>query len=399
MRILMVGTFPFPDGGGGAGRALHMQAKGLVMAGNEVLVATCLGSLGRKVNVFDGIKVKSFCNSTINNNGLLAKISWIKGQIAILGYLIYQVLTCRNDSIVFYGAAPAFAVVALLGKAMKQHTCFVQGDLMDSLNRSLLVYAERILAKNVSLILIGGSYLLERRMNEISPTTKCLRLWPPTDTDFYASGRAVSAKKMLNFGDSIIIAYVGAVSSLEGVDKLIRSFAYVVSKHPEVMLVIAGPRLEHDPIMGTPIDYQAVVESLELKDKVVFTGLLRMSEVADLLAAAAVLVNPKVDHPANRVAAPIKIGEYLASGSPVLTTRICELDEWLVDRRDVLFCKSDDPVALVEGICEILDDDDLSKCLARHGPKAARRVCDYREWGKRVTEAIEKSDSKVHKMN
>ena len=90
-------------------------------------------------------------------------------------------------------------------------------------------------------------------------------------------------------------------------------------------------------------------------------------------------MNPKVEHPANHMAAPIKIAEYLASGRPVLTTRVCELEEWLVDGQDVLFCRAGDPEALAGGICQVLTDVELVDRLSRGGASVARRVCDYRD--------------------
>jgi glycosyltransferase involved in cell wall biosynthesis len=47
--------------------------------------------------------------------------------------------------------------------------------------------------------------------------------------------------------------------------------------------------------------------------RVVFTGQLSQNEVIDLFAASNVLAMPKIDHPMNRVASPIKIAEYMAA--------------------------------------------------------------------------------------
>ena len=392
LRILITGTFSFPEGGGAAARAVHMQAKGLVLAGHEVLVAACSGTLEGRNSRLDGFKVKSFVSLRKDDKGMAAApVSWIIGQMGLLLYLLYAILTRRFDSIIFYGAAPIFAIAAVVGKFLKRHTCFEQGDLMESIGRPLLVKSEVVLSRNVSLIIIGGTSLLEQHLTKIAPNTKYLRLWPPTDTGYYGSGSAIRAKEMLNICDTPLIVYAGAVSKLEGVDLLIESMKSIVDKYPDAKLIIAGPILEHDPIIGKPLDYWKLVQRLNLGDNVIFSGSLRMPDVADLLAAATVLVNPKVDHLANRVAAPIKIGEYLASGRPVLTTRVCELDEWLVDRRDVLFCSPGDAGELAEGICEIMTDAVLSERLSSGGVLMARRVCNFRAWGEKVVEAIAKS--------
>ncbi|WP_157046160.1 glycosyltransferase family 4 protein [Geotalea uraniireducens] len=385
----MAGTFSFPEGGDGASRALHMQAKGLAQAGHEVLVAVCCGTLEGRKSDLDGFKVKSFVSSSKDRKGMVAPFFWIYGQLGMLLYLLYVTLARRFDTIIYYGAAPVFAIAAVAGKFLKRHTCVVEGDLMAVRWQKLLFNSEEILARNVSLIIVGGSSVLEQHFTKIAPNTKCLRLWPPTDTDYFGSGSSIRARKKLNLSDAPLIVYAGAISKLEGVDVLIESMKYVIEKCPEAKLIIAGPIVEHDAIIGKPLDYKGLVEELGLAGVVFFTGKLLMPEVADLLAAANVLVNPKVEHPANWVAAPIKIGEYLASGSPIVTTSVCELEVWLSDRRDVLFCKAGDSVELAKGICDILTDTVLSDQLSRQGVIASRRVCDFRVWGIKVIEAIE----------
>ncbi len=169
---------------------------------------------------------------------------------------------------------------------------------------------------------------------------------------------------------------------------LIRSMELVSHRVPAARLVVAGPVLERDPIVGRPLDYAQLVDALGLGWRVVLAGALSIGDIADLYAAASVLVNPKVDHPTNQMAAPIKIGEYLAAGRPVLTTRVCELEGWLVEGQDVLFCGAGDPEALAAKICQILTDREVADRLSREGARVARRACDYRAWGMRVAEAI-----------
>ena len=60
------------------------------------------------------------------------------------------------------------------------------------------------------------------------------------------------------------MVYAGAVSSLEGVDVLIRSMEHVGHRVPAARLVVAGPVLERDPIIGRPLDYAQLVDALRL---------------------------------------------------------------------------------------------------------------------------------------
>jgi len=391
MRILLTGTFPFPEGGGGASTALHMQAKGLSEDGHSVKVVVSQSSLHSPPDYLDGFQLKVF---TVLGKGcceLMRRFYWITGQFGVLLYLFRSIVTRQFDSIIFYGGAPIFALAAVLGKLLNNHTCFFQGDIVDN-HQYFTVTSEKILLRNVSLVLIGGSSLLEKRLVEIAPANTFFRLWPITYTDFFGSGNANRAKKKHVLDNKRIIVYTGAISRLEGIDFLIESMKHVVSKYPSARLVIAGRILERDPVNGEPIDYQSLINKLDLTSNVMLVGLLRISEVADLLASADVLVNPKIDHLINRMAVPIKIGEYLASGRPIVTTPVCDLDKWLTDREHVLFCKPGDSESLAEGICAILSDINLSARLSHNGAIVARQHCDYRVWSKRVAEMIKLSE-------
>lgn len=388
MRILMTATFSFPEGTLGASRALHMQAKGLSEAGHEVLVATCRGSLGSTREVLDGFAIRSFALVTGESRGLRRSVSWLNGQVRMLLFLLEAIRKRTFDDIVFYGPAPVFALAAIAGRARGQRMTYIQGDLLNPRGKPLHALAELALARSASLIVVGGSSLLAAHLGRLAPATRQVKLWPPTDADYFAEGNAARARASLRLGDAPLVVYAGAVSSLDGVDLLIRSMKSVVARIPDARLVIAGFILKQDPIVGEPLQYSELVTSLGLQESIVLAGSMPMRDVADLFAAASVLVNPKVPHLTNQMAAPIKIGEYLAAGRPVLTTKECELEAWLGDGREVLFYNSGDPEALSAGICELMTNTELASRLSREGARVARRVCDYRAWGTSVAEAM-----------
>jgi glycosyltransferase involved in cell wall biosynthesis len=364
-----------------------MQAKGLAGNGHDVLVATCYGNIGLTRTELDGFSVRSFAGARIERGTMVGHLSWVCAQFMMLFYLLLVVCAGKFDSVVFYGAAPLFAICALVGRVMRRHTCFVEGDLTKSAIRFL---SSVVLARSVSLVIVGGSSVLERHFRKIAPKTKCLRLFPPTDTGYFGSGNAVRARERLGVGDSQLLVYTGAITTLEGVDVLIESMPSVLGEYPSVKLIVAGQVGVHDPVLGDSLDYGKVIADLGLSDSVFLAGRLPMQAVADLLAAATILINPKIDHPLNRVAAPIKVGEYLAAGKPVVSTRVCELDEWLVDRQDVLFCEPGAAPELAGAICLILGEPELAERLSRNGAKASQRMCDHQLWGQRVADAIKR---------
>lgn len=112
------------------------------------------------------------------------------------------------------------------------------------------------------------------------------------------------------------IAYLGRLDKIKRVDLLIRSMAHC---RREIVLDIAGDG-------ACRKNYEALVNTLGLKDRVRFLGMLPRSEVPQFLAGAALmcLVSQKEGWPT-------VILEALACGTPVLATAVGGIPEALED--------------------------------------------------------------------
>ena len=83
---------------------------------------------------------------------------------------------------------------------------------------------------------------------------------------------------------------------------------------------------------------------------VTFHGLKPQSDVPPFLWHADVLLlPPSRHHPSAAWTSPLKLGEYLASGTPVVATDIPALRDWITDR-EVEFVSPDDAEALAQDI-------------------------------------------------
>jgi glycosyltransferase involved in cell wall biosynthesis len=113
----------------------------------------------------------------------------------------------------------------------------------------------------------------------------------------------------------------------------------------------------------------------ELKlQNVVFHGLKPQVDVPNFLWHADVLLLPPSQH--HRSAAwtsPVKLGEYLASGTPVVATDILALKDWLTDE-EVEFVRPDCPEALARGISRLLSERSRVEQLRVAGLKKAQAL-------------------------
>lgn len=133
------------------------------------------------------------------------------------------------------------------------------------------------------------------------------------------------------------IAYCGTISPFkDGVDCLIKAFANFVSKHAYYQLKIIGrfESADAEKIL------KGLVESLNIANSVEFTGMVKPDEMPQLLCGAQMLALARPDNEQAKYGFPTKLGEYLATGKPVVVTHVGEIGDFL---KDMVNCRMSEP--------------------------------------------------------
>ena len=398
MKIIIAGGHEFPEGGGGAPRCIRMLAKGFASQGHVVTVLTTYGSWEGKCDIeIDGFYARSFGNNMLRGKGLRAKYDWIKAHLLLCFHLLRLTFEKEYDLLLFYGPVLQFPITGILANVMKRKTAYLMADVQPQYSKMSLGitikcavadFVDFLLARLSHVIVVLGTSALQERYLRLAPKTKQIRIWAPTDTQIFNTGDGERIKHRYGLHGRKVVSYAGALDTLEGVHLLIAAIQLVAKKHSEVVLVLAGNESKTDRVVGEKVDFRRIAREAGIGKRVVFTGHLSQNEVIDLLAASDVLVMPKIDHPMNHVASPIKIAEYLAAGRPVVSSNICEMDVILQHMENVLFCKPGNVEELAESIERVLNDAALQRKLAENATKVARLIFDYRACTKRILAEI-----------
>jgi len=142
-----------------------------------------------------------------------------------------------------------------------------------------------------------------------------------------------------------IILYAGTFEVYQGLDTLIDAFALVHARCPEALLVLIG---------GTPAQVAALAAKAKqhgLDGHVEVLPRVSKAVAARYTGAATVLVSPR-SHGTNT---PLKIYEQLASGVPLVATRI--LSHTQVLDETVAFLVEPEPESMAEGLTNALRDE------------------------------------------
>ena len=183
------------------------------------------------------------------------------------------------------------------------------------------------------------------------------------------------------------ILFVGRISPEKGLHTLLAAFEKVAEHFQDVQLQIVGPNkpataefiadLSEDPkvqrlaLLDPPNYLQRLKEQIsdELAERVSFVGQVSHLQLHSYFQRAAVLVNPSLSE-----AFGMSLVEAMASGVPVVATRVGGMVDVVQDGETGLLVEADDPVALAAALEKLLLDEALGNAMGEKGRSRAESV-------------------------
>ncbi|WP_424347298.1 glycosyltransferase [Kocuria sp. CH-021] len=212
-----------------------------------------------------------------------------------------------------------------------------------------------------------------------------VRVAPPAvDGPYLADPRPLQeARRVLGLPETARV--VGAVADLvehEGLDDLLRAAALVAADVPELLVVVVG-----DGPARAELEELAV--RLGLGGRVRFAGRVPDEQVVQYHQAFDVFVVARKDRPVTRTAAPTESVEALATGTPVVATRLPVLAETVTDGITGMLTPPEEPETLATVLRMMLECPAVRRCL---GVEGRRRIVPGRTWPGVASAAAEAYD-------
>lgn len=184
------------------------------------------------------------------------------------------------------------------------------------------------------------------------------------------------------------IAYCGAVSyDKDGVNILIESFSKFYSNHKDYILYIIGKGVEPS-VMGKLKD---LAKQLEVDHSVVFTGSVSPQEMPQLLFNANILALARPDNLQAQNGFPTKLGEYLATGNPVVVTRVGEIPLFIKHKENG-FLADPNPESFSEQLTWVADNYDQALLIGRRGRELAYNDFSYYTQSKKALDIMNQQE-------
>jgi glycosyltransferase involved in cell wall biosynthesis len=182
------------------------------------------------------------------------------------------------------------------------------------------------------------------------------------------------------------ILYCGSLTIIkDGVDILLGSFSEISTKHPEINLILVG---EADSAEDESF-FRDLVSKYGINHRVLFTGKLPRDTIPAYLLNAEVLTLARPRSIVADAGFPSKVTEYLATGKPVVATKVGDIPFYLKDNENAFLAEPDSIDAFAEKLDYVLSDYSDALKVGEKGKILTSTVFNFNYQFQRVMEFIE----------
>jgi glycosyltransferase involved in cell wall biosynthesis len=179
-----------------------------------------------------------------------------------------------------------------------------------------------------------------------------------------------------------VVCFMGTLYRFAGLDWFVEGFAEHLRARTDLrLLLIGGGEAE--------ADLRSRVDRLGVADKVVFTGFVGYSDLADHLRLADVAINPFLSDLVTENALPGKVLQYLGCGLPTVCTPLAGMQGMVPEGAGVIYRELGSP--FIEAVADLVADHHAVNRLGAEGRSAVERLCDWDACTDRFEQAIHRA--------
>jgi len=175
---------------------------------------------------------------------------------------------------------------------------------------------------------------------------------------------AVRQRYGVGWGEKLILC-VGRLVPQKGIEYFIQAIPAIAKRYPEAKFVIVGEGWSRDIL-------EAEAKASGVNRKIQFTGFASDREVIELMTSADALVVPSVYEPFGIVAL-----EGMATGVPVVASKVGGLSEVIEHDRTGIFVYPKNPESIAWGIDRVLSDPDHAKWLIENAKEKLHKAYSW----------------------
>jgi glycosyltransferase involved in cell wall biosynthesis len=327
----------------------------------------------------EGVKFRYLFKSTIKAKYFFKRR--LDAFIGIVKLFLFSALYVKPESVIIYYSSYTMPVVALrLAKVFNKVILLKEEGEHPSVRKRNHNLFSRLIIDHIHYRLFNGFLLITQNLMQYFdkkyPGKAKIHVTLTVDQERFLN---------LNTEKKNFITYLGQLNDKkDGVGILIKAFAKVVQKFPGYYLNLIG-EAESKELRDK---YEKDVLNYGIEENVVFRGSIDRNTVPNVLMESTVLVLPRPDSIQARNGFPTKLGEYLATGNPVVVTSVGEIPNYLIDKKSAFLAIPGSVENLAEKICEVLNNLEFAKKVGLNGQKVAAKHFNKNDETKKIIEFI-----------
>lgn len=384
--LILVQNEPLPQD-----RHVWNQCLALVRAGYDVSVICPRGAQRHRepYTYLDGVAIHRYRARHADGGILAYGVEYVSALVS-MGRLARGLARERPFDLVHACSPPDILLLAML--PLRRHgTCFLfdHHDLTPELFASRfgeaggLVHRATLLAEQVAFRLSDVVLSVNDSYRDIALTRGRQR---PQDVFVVRTGpdlaRFVPTNPDLQLkrGKAHLLAYVGVMSSQDGVDHAVRALALLKERRQDWHAIFMGD--------GEMLDeMRALAGELGVADCVEFPGWVEHDTVGRVLSTSDVCLVPDPKNPLNDISSMIKISEYMAMSCPMVSYDLRESRYGAADA--AVYAKANDVGEFAARIDELLDDPQRRAAMGKVGRRRAETVLAWEHQERSLLRAYE----------
>jgi glycosyltransferase involved in cell wall biosynthesis len=385
--IIFGDSFTFPEGNAATNR-VYTFARGFsengisthVICFQNEYVDNCNGITG-------GIKYYHPFNQTIRSNFFIVR-RWLKFLKYFRAFILVRKIN-REEKIIAINLYTYRFITHLFAFVLAKF--FKTKILFDRCEHPLQFYHDNVFAQTSAKLklvleakLSDGMFCISNYLidfyKERGFDQRRLFLVPSTvDTERF--------NKQINSRlDYSYILYCGSLTIIkDGVNILIESFKRISEKYPEINLVLIG---KGDSIIDEII-IKDLAMKLNIEKRVIFLGQLPRTEIPAYLCNAKILALARPESIVADAGFPSKLTEYLATGNPVVVTKVGEIPQYLKNNETAFLTEPGSIDAFANKLDFVLSNYEFAIRVGQNGKELTSTIFNYNFQSKRMITFID----------
>jgi len=182
-----------------------------------------------------------------------------------------------------------------------------------------------------------------------------------------------------SFNKPLQIVYAGTFADKDGVGDIIKGFLEFKRSFKDAILILTGQSAQQE-------EY---VHKYRNESDLIFKGFMKDIDFYPLLRNSDVLCMCRTESGFANAGFPFKLGEYLATGNPVICTKVSDVEHYL-DEDDAYLIEPGNPQQITEALLNIVNFPDEARARGMKGLEKCRKFFSADTNGRILLDVLER---------